>query len=92
MGGFSYRPLHVEMEYRFCAAGTFLGQSPPAGVAHPRGSIANGAITDEIDVDVRIGRSMTLEIVEEGRPVRFEPMYFEIAEQKREAVVNADER
>jgi hypothetical protein len=34
MGGFRYRPLHVEIKHRFRAAGALLGQPPPAGVAH----------------------------------------------------------
>jgi hypothetical protein len=35
---------------------------------------------------------MALEIVEEGRPVGLEGMRLEIAQRKRQAVINADQR
>ena len=51
------------------------------------------AIADEIDIGVIVvGRPMALEIVEEGRPVGLEAMHLEIAQRKREAVVDADQR
>ena len=92
MGGFCYRSLHVEMKHRFCAAGAFLGQPPPARVARARSAVAAYALANEIDVDVLVGRPMPLEIVEERRPVGLEAMYLEIAQRKREAVVDADQR
>jgi len=38
-----------------------------------------------------VGRPVVLEIVEKGWPVRLEGMHLEIAQRKREAVVNANQ-
>jgi hypothetical protein len=50
MGGFRHRSLHVELEDGFRAAGTLLGQPPPAGIAHTRRAIAHRSVPDEIDI------------------------------------------
>ncbi len=71
MGGFRHRALHVEMKHRFRAAGAFLGQAPPAGIAHARRAVAGDAVAHEIDIDViLVGRPMALEIVEEASASR----------------------
>ena len=49
-------------------------------------------MTDEINIDVLVGRPMALKIVEKGGPIGLEPMDLEIAQRKREAVVDADQR
>ena len=51
------------------------------------------AVAHELDIDViLIGRPMALEIVEEARPVGQQPVRLEIAQRKRKAVVDADQR
>jgi len=71
----------------------FLGQLSPLGIAHARRAIASQAIADEIHIGVVIvGWPMMLEVVEKGWPVRLEAMHLKIAERKREAVVDADQR
>ena len=67
--GFSDRPLHIKMEYRFRTASTFFGEPPPAGVAPTRCAIACRAITNEINVNIFIRRPMVLEVVEKFLPV-----------------------
>ena len=52
MGGFRHRSLHVEVKDRFRAAGALLGQAPPAGIAHARRAVADGAVAHEIDIGV----------------------------------------
>ncbi len=60
-------PLHIEMEDGFCAARAQLCQSPPAGVAHPRCTVAVDTVAHELDIGViLVGRPMALEIVEEA--------------------------
>ena len=55
--------------------------------------LPTSAVADEIDVGViLVGRPMALEIVEEGGPVGLQSMRLEIAQRKREAVVDADQR
>ncbi len=92
MGGFRHRSLHVEMDDRFRAAGTLLGQPSLAGIAHARCAVAHRAVADEIDVDVFVGRPMAAEIVEKGGPIGLQAMGLEIAERKREAMVDPDQR
>ena len=93
VGGFRDRSLHIEMKHRLRAAGAFLGQPPPAGIAHARRAIAVDAVADEIDIGVvLVGRPVALEIVEERRPVGLQAMHLEIAQREREAVVDADQR
>ena len=93
MRGFRHRPLYVELKDRFRAARAFLSQPPPAGIAHPRRTITHRALTYEINVGViLVGRPMALEIVEEGRPVGLQAMHLEVAQRKRKAVVDADQR
>ena len=93
MGGFRDRPLHIEMENGFSATGAFLGQPPPASIAHARRAIARRALADKINVGViLVGRPMALEIVEEGGPIVLQSMHLEVAQRKRKAVVDADQR
>ncbi len=93
MGGFRNLPLNVEMEHRFRTARALLGQAPPAGIAHACRAVAVDAVANEIDIGViLVGRPVALEIVEEGWPIRLEPVHFEIAQREREAVVDADQR
>src|SRR6266446_4316728 len=83
MGGFRHRTRHVEMKYRFSPDRALFRQSPPAGVAHPRRTVAEYAFAHEIDIGiVFVGRPMLLEILEERRPVRLEAMHLEIAQRK----------
>ena len=93
MGGFRHRSLHVEMKHGLGAAGTLLGEPPPAGVAHARRAVSRHALAHEIDIGViAIGRPMALEVVEEGGPIRLEAMRLEIAQREGEAVIDADQR
>jgi len=70
MGGFRHRSLHVEVKHGFRAARALLGQPPPAGITHARRAVPQDTVADELDIGViLIGRPMTLEIVEEARPV-----------------------
>ena len=62
MGGFRHRSLHVELEDGFRAAGTLLGQPPPARMTHARRAVATQAVANEIDVDVLARRPMALEV------------------------------
>lgn len=75
-----------------------LGPGPPFGDATPTGTAGTGfaftprTVADKIDVDVfGIGRPVLLEIIEEGRPVRFKVMDFEITQWERKTVVNTDD-
>ena len=81
------------MKDRFRSARALLSQPPPAGTAGARRPVAHETIADEIDIGVVIvGRPVALEIVEERGPVRLESMHLEIAQRKRKAVVDADQR
>jgi len=72
---------------------TLLGQAAPPSVAHARRAVAECAIADEISIGVVVvSRPVMLEIVEKNRPFRLEAMRLEIAQRKREAVVDTDER
>jgi hypothetical protein len=72
MGGLRHRSLHVELKDRFRSASALLCQPPPARIAHARRTIPYGAVADEINVDVFVGRPMALKIVEEGRPIELQ--------------------
>src|SRR5579883_3252854 len=81
------------MEYKLCASCTQLGQPPPVGSTHARRCIACDPLSHEVHIGVLfISWPMTLEIVEEYRPVRLEPICLEVAQRKREAVIDADNR
>lgn len=60
MGGLRHRPLHVEMKDRLRLASAVLSQPPPAGIARARRAVAVQAVTDKIDVDVFLARSVTM--------------------------------
>ena len=93
MGGFRHRSLHVKMKHRFCTARALFGQASPPSVAHVRRAVAECALADEIHVGVIVvSWPVMLEIVEKTRPVRLEAMHLEIAQRKREAVVDTDQR
>lgn len=83
--------MHVEMEDRFGAARALFGQALPARIAHARSAVAAHAIADEIDVDVLISGPMALEIVEESGPVGLQTMHLEIAQRKRESMVDTSQ-
>src|SRR5258708_31417978 len=93
VGGFCDRALHIEMKDGFCAARALLGQTPPPGIPRARIAISAHTLANEIDIRVVfVGGPMLLEVVQERRPVRLEAVGLEIAQRKREAVVNADQR
>lgn len=53
---------------------------------------ARHALAHEIDIGVIVvGRPMTLEIIEKGRPIGLEAMRLEIAQRKRKAMIDADQ-
>src|SRR5258708_438706 len=93
MSRFRHRPLHVEVKHGLGATGAFLGQPPPAGIAGAHSAVAKYALAHEIDIGVIVvSRPMALEIVEEGWPVGLKIVQLEIAQWKREAVVDPNQR
>ncbi len=61
--------------------------------AATRRAVAHRTVAHKFDTRmVFIGWPVALEIIEKGRPVGREPMYLEIAQREREAVVDADQR
>jgi hypothetical protein len=61
--GLWYRPLPVETEHGiWLYTRPQFGHPPPAAIAWPGCSISGAAVTDKIDVDVLVGRLVSLEI------------------------------
>jgi hypothetical protein len=73
------RPISCPRALRSTAAG---GDCPYAPL------LAYGAVVDEINVDVLVGRPMALEIVMEGGPVEHEPI---TTQREGKAMVDADQ-
>ena len=62
------------------------------GITRTGRSISVATVPNEIDVSVvLVGRPMTLEVVEEERPVKWQPVPLKIWQRKREPVVDTDE-
>jgi hypothetical protein len=74
-------------------ARAFLGQAPPASVAHACRTVAEPALTYEIDIGVVfVGWPMLLEIIEESGPIRLQTVRLEIAQRKRKTVIDTGQR
>jgi len=89
---FGNRPLNVEQENRFRGGRPPFGQPEPTGVTHPFRALPDIAVSDEVDIGAGfVGRPVSPEVNQEGRPVAGEPVPFEIGQREREGVVNADQ-
>ncbi|GBL38872.1 hypothetical protein EMGBD2_01300 [Nitrospirota bacterium] len=92
VGGFRHRTLYIEMENRLRTTRTLLGQATPASVPHPGRAVSPYPVTHELDVNVLVGGPVPLKIIEKLVPVRRQMVNLEIAQRKRESVVDADKR
>ncbi len=92
MRGLSHGPLHIEMKYRFGPGRSLFRNAPPARASLSRSAVSGRAEAHEIDIGMTsIRRPVPLEIVEESGPVWQEAVDFEIAQGKREGVIDADD-
>lgn len=88
--GLRYRTLHVKMEYGFSCPCSQFGNSSPSRIPGAGRTVSTVTVPHKIDIDVFVSRPMTLEIVEERRPVERQSVSFEVLNRKRESVVYAD--
>ena len=91
--GFGHGPLHVEMKHRLRPRRSLFRQASPAWATLARRAVPGCAIAHEIDIGmIGISRPVPLEIIEKSGPVWQEPMDLEVAQGKREGVIDADDR
>lgn len=73
-------------------AGALFTQPPPSGQAATRRSIADGAVSYEVDVGAWfVGGPMCTEIVKKDVPVREDEVLLEVSDRKRERVVDPND-
>jgi hypothetical protein len=83
MGGLCHRSLHIEVKNGFGAAGAFLSQPPPAGIAHPRRAIPGEPVPHEIDIGVvLVSWPVAVKVVEEVPSVGRQPVHLEVAQRE----------
>src|ERR1019366_4136283 len=80
---FGDRALHVEQESRFRSGRPPFCQTEPTAVTNPVQAVSSPAVPDEVDkVAGVVGRPVSPEIDQEGRPVAGEPVLLKVG--KRE--------
>lgn len=85
--------LHVEVEDGLGRPGALLGEPFPSRVPAASSAVAGQAVANEVDIGVRaIGWPISLEVLQERRPVRRQPMHLEVAQRKGKPVIDADDR
>ena len=77
--GFGDRALHIEKEDRFGNGRPPFGQAEPSVLAHPLAALSSTIVSNEVDkVAGLVGRPVSLEINQEGRPLAEQPVLLKV--------------